>query len=139
MWERAVYDCVWNVVGSVREEKTDHADVAMFYELEASDMMWELANGLRGGLAVTLIYGFEDRLFSIAEMRGKDEICELSDMMFDYSLNIFPGQCRILKEYLNYAKDNCGLLQGVNVPQVPTQLEGLPKVRQGNLRADGVI
>lgn len=140
MWERAVFDCVFNVVGSVREEKTDHADVAMFYELEASDLMWELANNLRGGLAVTLIYGFEDRLFSIAEMRGKDDICELPDVMFDYSQNIFPGQCRMLKEYLNYAKDQCGLLQSVNVPPVPTQLDGLPpKTRQGNLRADGVI
>lgn len=140
MWERAIFDCVFNVVGSVRQEKTDHADVAMFYELEASDLMWELANNLRGGLAVTLIYGFEDRLFSIAEMRGKDDICELPDVMFDYSQNIFPGQCRMLKEYLNYAKDQCGLLQGVNVPPVPTQLDGLPpKTRQGNLRADGVI
>ena len=140
MWERAIFDCVFNVVGSVREEKTDHADVAMYYELEASDMMWELVNNLRGGLAVTLIYGFEDRLFSIAEMRGKDDICELPDIMFDYSQNIFPGQCRILKEYLNYAKDKCGILQGVYVPPLPTQLDGLPsKVRQGNLRADGVI
>jgi hypothetical protein len=140
MWERAVYDCVFNVVGSVREEKTDHADVAMFYELEASDMSWELANGLRGGLAVTLIYGFEERLFSMAEMRGKDEICELSDIMFDHSLNIFPGKCRMLKEYLNYAKDKCGHLQGSNVPKVPTELDSLPsKVKEGNLRADGVI
>jgi len=140
MWERAVFDCVFNVVGSVREEKTDHADVAMYYELEASDMMWELANNLRGGLAVTLIYGFEDRLFSMAEMRGKDDICELPDEMFDYSQNIFPGKCLMLKEYLNYAKDKCGLLQGVTVPVVPSQIDELPsKVRQGNLRADGVI
>ena len=140
MWERAIFDCVFNLVGSVREEKTDLSDVAMFYELEASDMIWELANTLRGGLAVTLIYGFEDRLFSIAEMRGKDIICEIPDNMFDYSQNIFPGQCRMLKEYLNYAKDKCGLLQSVNVPPIPTQIEALPsKVRQGNLRADGVI
>mmetsp|Transcript_29391 Transcript_29391/g.61078 ORF Transcript_29391/g.61078 Transcript_29391/m.61078 type:complete len:411 (-) Transcript_29391:61-1293(-) len=140
MWERALYDAVWNVVGAVRDEQTDHADVAMFFELEASDMMWELANGLRGGLAVTLIYGFEDRLFSIAETRGKDEQCELIDEMFDYMLNVFPGQCRMLWEYCNYAKDERGLLQSVNVPSVPSQLGELPSpMRQGNLRADGNI
>ena len=140
MWERALYDAVWNVVGAVREEETDHADVAMFYELEASDMMWELANGLRGGLAVTLIYGFEDRLFSFAEMRGKDEPCELIDEMFDYIQNVFPGKCKILKEYCNYAKDKRGLLQGVDVPQIPSELSELPSmVKTGNLRADGVI
>lgn len=140
MWERALYDAVWNVIGAVRDEETDHADVAMFFDMEASDMMWELANGLRGGLAVTLIYGFEDRLFSFAEMRGKDEPCELVDEMFDYMQNVFPGKCRMLKEYCNYAKDKKGLLQRVDVPPVPSELSELPSpVRQGNMRADGVI
>lgn len=129
-----------NVVGAVREEPTDHADVAMFFELEASDMMWEITNHLRGGLAVTLIYGFEDRLFSMAEMRGKDEMCELSDEMFDFTHNIFPGQNRMLLEYLNYAKDVRGWLKASNVPPIPSQLGELPsKIRQGNLRADGMI
>ncbi|KAL7537040.1 hypothetical protein ACHAXR_009218 [Thalassiosira sp. AJA248-18] len=140
MWERALYDAVFNVVGAVRDEETDHADVAMFFELEASDMMWELVNGLRGGLAVTLIYGFEDRLFSTAEMLGRDEPCELSDHMFDHQLNIFPGKCPMLWEYCNYAKDKRGLLQGVKVPKVSTELSELPSlVKRGNLRADGVI
>lgn len=140
MWERALYDGVMNVVGAVREEPTDHCDVAMFFELEASDMMWEIANHLRGGLAVTLIYGFEDRLFSMAEMRGKDEMCEVTDEMFEYSHNIFPGKNRMLLEYLNYAKDERGLLQASNVPPIPSQLGELPsKIRQGNLRADGNI
>lgn len=112
----------------------------MFFELEASDMMWEIANNLRGGLAVTLMYGFEDRLFSMAEMRGKDEPCEVTDTMFDYVQNVFPGRNRMLLEYLNFAKDQRGLLQGVAVPPVPSQLSELPsKIRQGNLRADGNI
>jgi hypothetical protein len=140
MWERALYDCVWNVVGAVREDKTDHYQVAAYFETEASDMMWELVNGLRGGLAVTLIYGFEDRLFSFAEMRGKDEPCEIIDDMFDHMLNVFPGKARMLWEYCNYAKDRKGLLQLSNVPPVPSELSSLPsKVRTGNLRADGVI
>lgn len=140
MWERALYDAVWNVVGAVREDKTDHYQVAAYFETEASDMMWELVNGLRGGLAVTLIYGFEDRLFSFAEMRGKDEPCELKDDMFDHMLNVFPGKARMLWEYCNYAKDRKGLLQLSNVPPVPSELSSLPsKVRTGNLRADGVI
>ena len=140
MWERALYDAVMNAVGAVREEPTDHADVAMFFELEASDMMWEIANHLRGGLAVTLIYGFEERLFSMAEMRGKDEMCELTDEIFDYMHNIFPGKNRMLLEYLNYAKDTRGVLQTSNVPPIPSQLGELPsKIRQGNLRADGMI
>ena len=129
-----------NVVGAVRAEPTDHADVATYFELEASDMMWEIANHLRGGLAVTLIYGFEDRLFSMAEMRGQGEQCELSDEMFDFMQNIFPGKNRMLLEYLNYAKDTRGLLQASSVPPIPSQLGELPsKIRQGNLRADGNI
>ena len=140
MWERALYDAVWNVVGAVREEKTSHLEVATYFDIEASDMMWELANGLRGGLAVTLIYGFEDRLFSIAEMRGKDELCELSDEMYDHMQNVFPGKTRMLLEYCNYAKDRMGLLQNSNIPPIPTELSELPSpVRQGNLRANGVI
>jgi hypothetical protein len=140
MWERALYDAVWNVVGAVREDKTDHFQVAAYFEMEASDMMWELVNGLRGGLAVTLIYGFEDRLFSFAEMRGKDEPCELLDDMFDHIQNVFPGKSRMLWEYCNYAKDKKGLLLRSNVPPVPSELSELPSpVRQGNMRADGVI
>lgn len=140
MWERALYDAVWNVIGAVREEKTNHFEVATYFDIEASDMMWELANGLRGGLAVTLIYGFEDRLFSIAEMRGKDEPCELLDDMYDHIQNVFPGKARMLLEYCNYAKDRRGLLQNAVVPPVPTELSELPSpVRQGNLRANGII
>jgi len=140
MWERALYDAVWNLIGAVRVEDTDHADVAMFFDVEASDMMWELVNNLRGGLAVTLIYGFEDRLLSIAEMRGKDEPCELIDEMFDHLQNVFPGSCVMLNEYLNYAKDRRGLLQGAKVPPVPTELSELPSlIKTGNLRANGVI
>lgn len=139
MWEKALYDAVFNLVGSVREEDTDHADVAMFYEIEASDMMWELVNSLRGGLAVTLIYGFEDRLFSIAEMRGTDEPCVLPGDMFHH-MYVFPGKCQMLWEYCNYAKDRRGLLEGVEVPPVPNQLSELPSpIRLGNLRADGMI
>ncbi len=140
MWERALYDAVWNVVGAVREDETDHLQVATYFEMEASDMMWELVNGLRGGLAVTLIYGFEDRLFSFAEMRGKGEPCELLDEMFDHIQNVFPGKSRMLWEYCNYAKDRRGLLQRSNVPPVPSELSELPSpTRQGNMRADGVI
>merc|ERR1712029_830017 len=101
-------------------------------DIEASDMMWELANSLRGGLAVTLIYGFEDRLFSIAEMRGKGEKCELLDDMFDHLQNVFPGKNHMLWEYCNYAKDKKGLLTKVEFPPIPSQLNELPSpVRQG--------
>lgn len=140
MWERALYDAVFNVVGAVREETTDHSQVAYYFEQEASDMLWDLANELRGGLAVTLIYGFEDRLFSFAEMRGKDEPCTLIDEMFPHLQNVFPGRSRMLLEYCNYAKDTRGLLQTADVPQLPSQLDELPsKIRTGNLRADGII
>ena len=140
MWERALYDAVWNLVGGVRDEPTDHADVAMYYDIEASDMMWELVNNLRGGLAVTLIYGFEDRLFSFAEMRGRGEPCELGADMFHYQQGVFPGKCKMLLEYLNYAQGQKGLLPGVEIPCVPTELSELPSVvKQGNLRANGTI
>ena len=91
-------------------------------------------------MAVTLIYGFEDRLFSYAEMRGKGQPCELIDEMFDHLQNVFPGKCLMLYEYLNYAKYKRGLLQGAVVPPVRTELSELPSlVKTGNLRADGVI
>ncbi|GMI03537.1 hypothetical protein TrRE_jg6661 [Triparma retinervis] len=42
-------------------------DVVMSYEGESIDLIRELSSCLRGGLAVTMMYGFEDRILALAE------------------------------------------------------------------------
>lgn len=76
MWERNCLDAVMNLVGSVREEPTTLADVANYYEEEVSDMLWEISGTLRGWKAITLLYGFEERMFGFAE-RQKSQQCAI--------------------------------------------------------------
>lgn len=136
MWERAAFDAVFNLVGAVRQEPTSLKDVAMYYEAEVSDMLWEVTTKLRGMLAVTLLYGFEERLFGFAEMRCAEEPCKISEEMFPYQFCPPFDQCKMIAEYLNYAKDERGLIPTVNIPRCSTKPS---LMRQGNLRADGVI
>jgi len=39
MWEQAIFDAVFNLVGAVRAEPTTIQDVANYYEAEVSDML----------------------------------------------------------------------------------------------------
>lgn len=112
MWERAMYDSVFNLVGAVREEKTTLGDVGLYYGEEVSDMMWQISMQLRGMLAVTMTYGFEEWLFGFAEMRGTETQCTLDPIMYPY---IFPktiAESKDVSQYLNYAQ-SLGKLQGV--------------------------
>lgn len=136
MWERASFDAVFNLVGAVREEPTTLKDVAMYYEAEASDMLWQVTSNLRGWLAVTLSYGFEERLFGFAEARFAEQQCEISEEMFPYMFCSPLNQGNMLVEYLNYAKDERGMLQSIDLPRCETRPS---LMRQGNLRADGAI
>mmetsp|Transcript_5026 Transcript_5026/g.7559 ORF Transcript_5026/g.7559 Transcript_5026/m.7559 type:complete len:170 (+) Transcript_5026:406-915(+) len=90
MWEMAAYDAVFNLVGAVRDDEnpTTHKDVALYYEEEAVDMLWQINNNLRGRLAVTLIYGFEDRVFEYAERNGGDWECKVSGDNYSYQFGI---------------------------------------------------
>lgn len=136
MWERAAFDAVFNLVGSVRREPISIKDVALYYDQEASDMLWQISSNLRGWLAVTVTYGFEERLFSWAESRFDKIPCEIPEEMFPYMFPSPIDKGNMLIEYLNYAKDELGLLQSIPLPKCST----IPSaMRQGNLRSDGVV
>jgi len=115
MWERAIFDAVFNLVGCVRKEKTDIQEVVLYYEEEASEMMVQVTKALRGMLAVTLLYGYEERLMGYAEQRGELE-CQLNSKMYPYTFCYPIGPTSMVAEYLNYAKDKMGLLQDIEVP-----------------------
>lgn len=108
----------------------------MYYEPEVSDMLWQVTSNLRGMLAVTLSYGFEERLFGFAEARCRDVPCEISEEMFPYVYCAPINMGKLMIEYLNYAKDVKGLLQNTPLPTCSTRPS---LMRQGNLRADGAI
>jgi len=143
MWERNCLDAVFNLVGSVRSEPTTIADVANYYEEEASDMLWEITGGLRSWKAVTLLFGFEERLFGYSE-RASDQQCTIVDEWYPYiwGNKVFTQSQKFL-EYLHYAKYEMGFLQGVDLPPMKEEseldLSSPSKLRKGNLRADGVI
>ena len=136
MWERAAFDSVFNLVGAVRDEPTTPKQVAEFYEQETSDMLWQVTSNLRGWLAVTLLYGFEERLFTLAEFRYGEVQCAISEEMFPYIFcaPLYKGDMMI--EYLNYGKDTKGLIPNVELPKCDNRPSAM---LQGNLRADGVV
>jgi len=136
MWERASLDAVFNIVGAVRDEPTSIKDVAVYYEQETSDMLWQVTSNLRGWLAVTLTYGFEERLFGFAEARFAGVQCEISEEMFPYVFCAPFDKGNKLVEYLNYAKDRKGLIQNIELPKCDYSPS---KMLQGNLRSDGVV
>lgn len=137
MWERSVFDAVFHVVGAVRSEPTSLADTANFYADEVSDIAWEMSQLLRGWKAVTLMFGFEERMFGIAESKT-DSPCTLVDCMYPYVWGNFVFlENRAFVEYLTIAQEN-GLLQSVQLPSRSDD-SYTSKMRQGNLRADGAV
>ena len=143
MWERSCMDAVFNLIGSVRADPTTLSDVANYYEEEASDMLWEISGHLRAWKAVTLTYGFEERLFGFAERRS-DQQCTIVDDWYQYiwGNKVFSSSKKFL-EYLHYAKNDMGYLQTVDLPpmkeETELELASPSRLRTGNLRADGVI
>ena len=74
-------------------------------------------------------------LFGFAETFSEQQ-CELSEEMFPYTFcPPLTGGNKII-EYLNYAKDVNGLIQNTALPRFDNRPS---KMRQGNLRADGVV
>jgi len=138
MWERNCLDAVLNLVGAVRQEPTTLSDVANYYETEVSDMLWEISGTLRGWKAITLMYGFEERIFGFAEYQ-KAQQCTIIDDWYPYiwGNRVFTESKQFL-EYLHYAQSEMGLLKGIELPPMSEKLD-VSKMRQGNLRADGVI
>ncbi len=141
MWERSILDAVFNLVGVVRKEPTSLANVAMYYEKEVSDLVWQISQELRGWKAMTLTYGFEERMFGVAENTGAEKQCILIDELYPFiwGNKVFTDSPMFL-EYLWYAKEEYGLLQNVELPPKRRDGEGTSNImRQGNFRADGVV
>jgi len=137
MWERNILDAVLNLIGAVRDSPTSLADVALYYNQEVSDVVWGISSILRGGRAITLTYGFEERIFGVAEANGVDVTCELLDEeMYPYMYKQFELANEFLN-YMHFAQEECGLLKGVSLPM--KRSGGNEIMRQGNLRADGVL
>lgn len=139
MWERSLYDAVFHLLGCVRNEATSTGDVARYYGEEVSDLVWEMSQLLRGWKAITLMYGFEERLFGFAESAEADEPCRLDSRMYPFIWGNFVYlQSKSYVEYLTYAQQEKGLLPGIALP-VREDDDYTSKMRQGNLRADGKI
>jgi hypothetical protein len=140
MWERSVYDAVLNAIGAVRSEPTTMADVANYYDEEVATIVWELSQLLRGWRAITLTYGFEDRILAIGEFAGSEQPCRLDPVsMYPYVWgNPVFLESKTFVEYLQFAQKERGLLPGIDLP-VRSDEDYTSKMRQGNLRADGVI
>lgn len=140
-WEQNIYDAVLHLVGAVRSQPTTLADVALYYDTEASDIAWEISGLLRGSRAITLTYGFEERMFGVAEARGSEVQCTLIDDPNMYPFLYEPFEmAKTFLEYLTYAQDECGLLSNISIfRKSATLMEKPPIMIQGNLRADGVI
>ena len=130
-----------NLVGCVRAEPTTLAEVADYYEEEVSDIIWEITGTLRGWKAITLMFGFEERIFGFAE-RQTSQQCAIVDEWYPYiwGNKVFTESQKYL-EYLHYAKTEMGLLQSVDIPPMKeeSELDVNKIMRKGNLRADGVI
>lgn len=139
MWERTVFDAAFHVVGAIRDTRTTVADVANYYGDEVSDIVWQMSQLLRGWKALTLLYGFEERIFGIAEFSSAGSMeCTLNEDIYPFLWgNYVFLESRAFVEYLTIAQEK-GYLKGVQLPEKSDE-EYTSKMRQGNLRADGVI
>jgi hypothetical protein len=139
MWERSVYDAVFSLIGAVRDEPTTMADVARYYREEVSEISWEISQLLRGWRAITLLYGFEERFFATGENCGSGQPCELRNELYPFIWGspVFL-ESKSFVEYLNYAQSEKNFLQGIELPKRSDE-DYTSHMRQGNLRADGVV
>lgn len=132
------------------------ADVAKFYGDDASDMAWQMSSMLRGSNAIALTYGFEERMFVYAETKCQDVPCSIEHDTWDHVNAVFlrtslkglsmgfgdPAPTHT--EYARFAKEH-GLLDfgggttEVEIPEYDGVEQRLSIMREGNLRADGVI
>lgn len=139
MWERSVYDAAFHLIGAIRDEPTSLSDVAHYYADEVSDIVWEMSQLLRGWRAVTLTYSFEERLLGMGESSGAGMHCTLIEEMYPFIWgNPVFLEGKAFVEYLQYAKEEKGMLQDIDLPQ-RCDADYTSHMRQGNLRADGVV
>ena len=139
MWERSIYDAVFHLIGAVRTEPTTISNVATYYSNEVSEMVWELSQLLRGWRAITLTYGFEERLLGVGESTGVEQGCLIPEELFPYMWGspVFLESKKFV-EYLRCAQGEMNLIPGIALPQRNDE-DYTSSMRQGNLRADGVV
>jgi hypothetical protein len=139
MWERTIFDAVFHLVGAIRDTPTTVADVALYYQDEVSEIVWEMSGLLRGWRAITLLFGFEERMFEMGETSGSGQPCTIRADMYPFVWgNPVLLESKTFVEYLKYGQLEKGLLPGVELPEKVD--DGyVSKMRQGNLRADGVV
>lgn len=138
MWEQSMADAVLHLLGVVRAEPTSVATCATYYSEEGSGIFWEISPQMRGLKALTLTYGFEERIYGAAEGSGAEQQCIVFNEMYPY----IWGNCVFLEsntylQYLHYAQSEMGFLQGIQLPPIDSTRPS--KMRAGNLRADGVV
>lgn len=138
MWEQSMSDAVLHLLGVVRTDPTSVANVATYYSEEAADIVWEISAQLRGWKALTLPFGFEERIYGVAEANGSEQQCIVFNEMYQYiwGVPVFL-ESNMYLQYLHYAQSEMSLLQGIQLPLID---ENKPSImRKGNLRADGVV
>jgi hypothetical protein len=102
-------------------------------------MVWDMSQLLRGWKALTLTYGFEERLFGVAESAAGNQQCTLVDKMYPFIWgNPVFLESLPYTEYLQYAQNEMGLLNNIELPQRSDDSYS-SNMRKGNLRADGVV
>ncbi|GMH69081.1 hypothetical protein TrST_g3227 [Triparma strigata] len=89
IFEYGIMCSAFNLIGSVHsqtsKEELTYSTVALGYGDECVEMVRELSGCLRGSLAVTMMFGFEERIMEIAE-RGelwKMKIASIEDAGWD--------------------------------------------------------
>jgi hypothetical protein len=138
MWEQSMADAVFHLLGVVRAEPTSVANVATYYSGEVGDVVWEISAQMRGWKALTLTYGFEERIYGVAEATGGDQQCIVFNEMYPYiwGAAVFL-QSKLYLQYLHYAQSEMGFFQGIQLPPIDENKPNI--IRSGNLRADGVV
>jgi len=152
MWERSAFDSAFNLIGACAGEKITLAEVAEFYDEDASEMVWQMSSMLRGSQAIALSYGFEERMFEYAASSGKDIYASIEPDTWDFSNGVFlqtsikglemgfGDPAPLHTEYVDYAINHKKLIPGGSI-EIPAVAESQRNsiMRKGNLRADGKI
>jgi hypothetical protein len=102
-------------------------------------MVWEMSQLLRGWKAITMMYGFEERIMGIGELADANQLCAISDEMYPFIWgNSVFLESKMFVAYLQFAQREKRLLQGIELPDKDDS-DYTSNMRQGILRADGVI
>uniref|UniRef100_A0A7R9U6V6 Uncharacterized protein n=1 Tax=Pinguiococcus pyrenoidosus TaxID=172671 RepID=A0A7R9U6V6_9STRA len=66
MLERVLFETIFSLVGALHKDST-FGEVGLYYKDEVEEMWTDFNRCIRGHLAVTMLYGVEERFYAIAE------------------------------------------------------------------------